>query len=139
MYRCTIRLLLQQVVRVYYEAASLNIELDIHEMLNERLAFYDQGSTVKKGGLCDSAQIKGICKSGVVRVEKKAEIPIPRGKWNKNRNSKYMKQKQIKNTQRKIANEGEKRKQDSMDWLAGGPRPKLLLKTLKLLKPFKKI
>ena len=80
-YRGTLGLLLQQAVSVYWEAASLKIEVDIHEMLNERLCSHGRIGIVGEGGRGGRPQRMGYPKSGVMRVEKKDDTDIPRGKW----------------------------------------------------------
>ena len=129
-YKGTLGLLLQQCVNVYNEGADLNIQLDILEMLKERLRVSDDVST--RGGVqavvCETHD--SVISHGIRRVQTKIEQPQARGKWTKNRNLEYMKQKKQKNTEKKIKKERAMQEEDTLSWQAGGPRTTLLLRSI---------
>ena len=69
---------MQQVVNVYWEAATLNINLNIHDILNEILGSHIQVDDVVK---CDSrCHSKVYPTSKVMKVETKDDSNVTLGK-----------------------------------------------------------
>ena len=120
-YKGIMGLSLQQAIDVMLEARSQGIYLDIREMFNKRLL------KVSDMGFAPMMNQQG---SALIVSEKKEDLELTRGKWTKNRNENYVKEKARKNTQNKIKKEGELRKSRGTYWMGGAPRPKLLLQTL---------
>ena len=100
-YKVIMGLSLQQAIDVMLEARSQGIYLDIREMFNKRLL------KVSDMGFAPMMNQQG---SALIVSEKKEDLELTRGKWTKNRNENYVKEKARKNTQNKIKKEGELRK-----------------------------